>query len=77
MAITTNFNKHMKRALKKDKSIPKVSVRRLHLDEGLEFLRTFRVCGRRVDLVDEDLFVVGLGDGQVEPGQQLRIAFAR
>ena len=29
------------------------------------------VCGLRVDLVGEDAFVVGLGEGQVEPDEQL------
>jgi hypothetical protein len=48
---------------------PSVSVRRLHLDEGFEFLRGLRVCGRRVDFIGEDLVVVGFGDGQIEPGQ--------
>jgi hypothetical protein len=30
-----------------------------------------RVCGLRIDLVREDFFVVGLGDGQVEASEQL------
>jgi hypothetical protein len=30
-----------------------------------------QVCGLRIDLVSENVFVVGLGDGSIEPDQQL------
>lgn len=33
------------------------------------------VCRLRIDLVGEDLFVVGLGDSQVEAGEQLGQGF--